>query len=1013
MARSENELTFMSLNCEGFHRNEPYIEDILRNKQPDILCLQETWLRDGSVSLQKLCAEHSYLCIAKSGVDCSKYITSGRTPGGVAIVYKQSSSHLIREISIDSRRACAATVKVNSILYLVVNVYLPVDLQSNISIDPMYECVLNEVEALMHSHVLDEVIICGDFNTDFARTNLQSTTMSEFIQRNDLRIGWLSPNAKKQDTYINLSLNHSSCIDHFVLSERVFLTIDDLGVLCDPLNASGHYVVELKLRNQMSEAYATSTHRLTTQSTANWAKAQKAHRERYAAELSNRLLNVEYDHDLLSCLNRHCSLPSHRIAIDKLCDSIVECCVNAEHLCIPQRGSSGAKVIPGWSNHVMQQRETALFWHNLWVQSGRVTSGATYDVMKHTRRQYHYAIRHCRKNEQMIRKTKIAQGLETDQRKFWNEIKKVHMTKNQAPSVMDGVASSEEIANLFGRKYETLYQSVPTSATEIDELFSVVDRSLREESSDDALSFSADDVALAIKRLKPGKGDGDSLFFSDHLINGGSTLNVFLSILFNCMLVHGYAPPVLLSSVLISIPKNVNASLNDSGNYRSIALCSSITKLIDVIIINKCSTQLQTCDLQFGFKRGLSTVMCTSVFKEVVSYYTNRNSEVYTVLLDASKAFDRVHFGKLFNILIERKMPACIIRLLLDLYLRQSSCSRWNGVSTQSFTFLNGVKQGGVLSPILFTVYMDELLIRLKTFGIGCYVNNCYAGALCYADDISLLCPSLIGLNAMVKQCVDFAKEFNVIFNHKKTVALHFGKLSEISGSVCLNGNMIAWNCSAKHLGNFISCDMSDDIDCKYKNSCFIGSVNKLIGNFGHMYSHVKCKLFSSYCTSFYGSQMWRLSCKGLAKLCTSWQVAIRRLFCLPRTAHRWTLGPLHNALHIRTQLELRTLSFLFKMAYCSNSLVNAVFKNALYDARSDLGFNIAFFRTHFGILSFTDLSVCRGKVIVKAALTIEQEASVSVAKELLLCRDHLLDTDFDTDEIDVLIKIALCDVFV
>ena len=100
-------------------------------------------------------------------------------------------------------------------------------------------------------------------------------------------------------------------------------------------------------------------------------------------------------------------------------------------------------------------------------------------------------------------------------------------------------------------------------------------------------------------------------------------------------------------------------------------------------------------------------------------------------------------------------------------------------------------------------------------------------------------------------------------------------------------------------------------------------------------------------------------------------------------------------------------------MAYCSNSLVNAVFKNALYDARSDLGFNIAFFRTHFGILSFTDLSVCRGKVIVKAALTIEQEARVSVAKELLLCRDHLLDTDFDTDEIDVLIKIALCDVFV
>jgi hypothetical protein len=250
-----------------------------------------------------------------------------------------------------------------------------------------------------------------------------------------------------------------------------------------------------------------------------------------------------------------------------------------------------------------------------------------------------------------------------------------------------------------------------------------------------------------------------------------------------------------------------------------------------------------------------------------------------------------------------------------------------------------------------------------------------------------------------------------VIFNHKKTVALHFGKLSEISGSVSLNGNLIAWNCSAKHLGNFISSDMSDDTDCKYKNSCFIGSVNKLIGNFGQLYSHVKCKLFSSYCTSFYGSQMWRLSCKGLVKVCTSWQVAIRRLLRLPRTAHRWTLGPLHNALHIRTQLEIRTLSFLFKVAFSSNSLVNAVFNNALYDARSDLGYNIAFFRTDFHIFSFTDLSASRRKIVVKTALTSEQEARVSVAKELILCRDQLLDIDFEAEEIDELLEIALCDV--
>ena len=58
----------------------------------------------------------------------------------------------------------------------------------------------------------------------------------------------------------------------------------------------------------------------------------------------------------------------------------------------------------------------------------------------------------------------------------------------------------------------------------------------------------------------------------------------------------------------------------------------------------------------------------------------------------------------------------------------------------------NGVKQGGVLSAILFTLYLDKLLIRLKNSIVGCSINGCYTGALSYDDDITLLCPSIRGL---------------------------------------------------------------------------------------------------------------------------------------------------------------------------------------------------------------------------------------------------------------------------
>ena len=80
----------------------------------------------------------------------------------------------------------------------------------------------------------------------------------------------------------------------------------------------------------------------------------------------------------------------------------------------------------------------------------------------------------------------------------------------------------------------------------------------------------------------------------------------------------------------------------------------------------------------------------------------------------------------------------------------QQYCVRMGNMLSERFVVKNGVKQGGVLSPILFNVYMDILLRKLQASGMGCYVGNRFAGALCYADDIMLLTPTRKAMNSFL-----------------------------------------------------------------------------------------------------------------------------------------------------------------------------------------------------------------------------------------------------------------------
>ena len=124
--------------------------------------------------------------------------------------------------------------------------------------------------------------------------------------------------------------------------------------------------------------------------------------------------------------------------------------------------------------------------------------------------------------------------------------------------------------------------------------------------------------------------------------------------------------------------------------------------------------------------------------KNIANHYTNNGSTINLCTLDISKAFDRVSLYDLVTKLIERKVPKTVISIIMIWYEKNSIVIKWNTASSNAVTLSHGVRQGGVISPILFALYVDDMLFELNSAGIGCVFKGLPIAALMYADDIML-----------------------------------------------------------------------------------------------------------------------------------------------------------------------------------------------------------------------------------------------------------------------------------
>ena len=159
-----------------------------------------------------------------------------------------------------------------------------------------------------------------------------------------------------------------------------------------------------------------------------------------------------------------------------------------------------------------------------------------------------------------------------------------------------------------------------------------------------------------------------------------------------------------------------------------------------------------------------------------------------------------------------------------------------------------GVRQGGILSPDFYSLYVEDLIIILKAANVGCYVMDIFVASLFYADDMAILAPSLRGLQLLLKACNDYCTDWDICLNAKKSKLMYFGKHNSNLFVPSLNGVCLEWVDSWVYLGVCVVSSHHFRCSATERIQKFYRCVNGILRIDGRSDDLTMLKLLESHC---------------------------------------------------------------------------------------------------------------------------------------------------------------------
>lgn len=788
----------------------------------DIICLSETKTDDCDISLlDEAFGEIGYNIICKNR--CKLKV---KKSGGIIIAYRKGLEQFVTDVQSNSKivnwvrfnkKMCESEADI-----VIGAIYIP-PRQSPYSKIDLFDELENEI--LNNNFDEEHVLLCGDFNChtgvedDFVvidRTlkevggidedNINYLDVKEIIEQSNANVQRMNCDKIRKDVYGNrlleLCKNTSLCIfngrvgrdkqcgtatttkntviDYFIGHPKLLNTVKDLYVEeFDPIMSDIHKKVVLELRSKSTKTKCAQQSSVTGTKPRLW---KKEHSTAFQVNINDTKID-----EIVAAINRE-----ENIDIDSLVSQVNEILIEAANKTC---GSSNAKMNEdqnlkkhkkGFNKECQNKKRNYYKAKNFYRKNN---SASNFILLKKRSKEYKQEVNKYvrQKKKDLIKKLRDTKT--TNPKVFWNILNSKKNNDIQA-NLSD---LYEHFKSLSKGHNEPQKRETPES----------IMMDCNHNDTDDTVlncKITEDEIKKNISKLKNGKAGGVDRIINEYIKNSSDKLMPLYTYLFNKIMDEGKFPSEWKVGMIVPIYKH-KGDINDPSNYRGITLLSCLGKLFTSILNMRLNSFLEVNNIlsgnQAGFRKNYSTMDHVFLFRGIIELFCRRKLNLFCAFIDYQKAFDTVERDALWMKLTKAgiKEHTKFYSVIKNMYEDIKSCVFANGNRSDYFSNLIGVRQGENLSPVLFSLFVNDLESYLEqnnnaflNFKDETCNNYLRLMVLMYADDTIIMSNSAEGLQRALDNLQSYCDIWGLNVNSSKTKITIFGN-KKTRGNINFNFN--------------------------------------------------------------------------------------------------------------------------------------------------------------------------------------------------------------------------------